>query len=525
MNPRLVRAAIGGALLLTAGGLAAAAAPASRPDAARCVALKQMSIPGTVLAIRATTWKPAGPAANPPDAPPAPPVQLPAHCLVEGTLDARTGVDGKPYAIGFAIALPADWNGRFLFQGGGGLNGVIRPPIGAGATGSTPGLARGFAVASNDTGHQGAGFDASFMKDQEALLNFLYQANAKVTVMAKQVVARFYGRPAHHHYFMGCSTGGREAMMMSQRFPNEYDGIVAGAPAMRTNYSNLGLRWVTTSLNAIAPKDAQGRPQTRAALSDGDRKLVIDSLLKACDGLDGQADGLVFAIQRCQFDPAVLACSGAKNDSCLSTDQVAAVKKAMGGARAPDGRQVYPGYYYDTGITATRGLPGLLVGPVIPEGPSSGTSMDVDAEAAVAHDGRSMLGDTNAWTNLSTFRNRGGKLILYHGVSDPWFSSQDTQQYYERLAKDNGPGPVSDWSRLFMVPGMAHCRGGEPTVDDFDLLTSIVNWVEQKHAPESVVATGASLPGQSRPLCAWPKFAQYAGSGDPKDASSYRCAE
>jgi feruloyl esterase len=505
-------------------GVACAAAPGAAPNAASCAALKGFKLQGFQLEITSAQWKNAGPATAAPGAPPGPPVNMPAHCRVDGQIDPRTGADGKPYAIKFAVALPADWNGRFLFQGGGGLNGSVGAPIGATASGDRNALARGFAVTSTDTGHSASGFDATFLGEQEATLNFLYQANIKVTTVAKRIVAQYYGKAAHHNYFIGCSTGGREAMMMSQRFPEEYDGIVAGAPAMRTSYSNLGLRWVTSALNAVAPKDAQGRPQTRQALSDGDRKLIVDGLLKACDALDGTKDGLIFATQSCRFDPAVLACPGAKTEGCLTADQVGAVKKAMAGAKAGDGRQVYPGYYYDTGITAARGLPGVLVAPLIPEGaPVTGASMNVDAEAARAHDARSMLGDTDAWTNLSTFRSHGGKLIFFHGVSDPWFSAQDTVRYYEQLGKDNASTPVQEWSRLFLVPGMGHCSGGDTTLDRFDLVDPIVQWVEQKRAPESVVATGASLPGQSRPLCPYPAFAHYAGSGDDKSAASYRC--
>jgi pimeloyl-ACP methyl ester carboxylesterase len=520
MKTHDIRYSLLSVVLLCAAGMAQAATP----NAASCAALKNFKMPGHALTITGTEWKVAGPVGPPPGSQqPFPTFNAPAHCRVDGALDNRIGVDGKPYAIKFAVALPANWNGRFLFQGGGGLNGSVNPPLGM-QSGGSPALARGFAVASTDSGHSGAGFDASFFADQEAALNFLFQAVGKVTVVSKGIVGQFFGKRAHHNYYVGCSTGGREAMMMSQRFPTEYDGIVAGAPAMRTNYSNLGLRWVHTALNAIAPKDAQGRPQTAKALSDDDRKLVIDGFLNACDALDGARDGLVFATQRCAFDPAVLACSGAKNNSCLTTDQVGAVKKAMLGARDFEGRQVYPGYYYDTGIAATQGLAGLLIGPMIPEGPAASTTMNVDADAAAAHDGRAMLGDTNAWTNLSTFRGRGGKLIFYHGVSDPWFSAKDTVRYYEQLAKDNGPTPVNEWSRMFLVPGMGHCRGGAATLDSFDFVDAIVNWVEQKQAPESVVATGASMPGQGRPLCSFPKFAQYV-SGDAKNAASYRCAE
>jgi feruloyl esterase len=155
-------------------------------------------------------------------------------------------------------------------------------------------------------------------------------------------------------------------MMMSQRHPDYFDGIVAVAPAMRTSFSNLGLRYGATALNAIAPRGESGKPQTRAALSDGDRRLILDAMLDACDGLDGQKDGFVFAPHRCGFDPGVLQCAAAKTDRCLAPAQVAAVRAVMAGPRTAAGRQVYPGYYYDTGIANTRGLPGILVGPMIP---------------------------------------------------------------------------------------------------------------------------------------------------------------
>jgi feruloyl esterase len=184
---------------------------------------------------------------------------------------------------------------------------------------------------------------------------------------------------------------------------------------------------------------------------------------------------------------------------------------------------VYPGYWYDTGIANTRGLPGILAGPVIPEGPTAGTTMDVEAAAFAAMDGRAMLGDTNGWTNLGTFRAHGGKLIFLHGVSDPWFSARDTAEYYERLGRDNADATLADWSRLFLVPGMGHCGGGERTLDRVDLLSAIVDWVEQDRAPDRVVATGGSAPGESRPLCPYPAHAQY-DHGDAHEAASYRCA-
>jgi pimeloyl-ACP methyl ester carboxylesterase len=485
--------------------------------ALRCEALVKFTLPEHRVVIREAREIPAS-------APGATPV-VPAHCRVDGVIDERTGRDGKPYGIGFAVALPAEWNGRFLFQGGGGLNGSVQPPFGGGYAGGRSALARGFAVASTDSGHQGAGFDGSFFRDQQASLNFLYQAVAEVTVVAKALIARRYGKNQDRAYFVGCSTGGREAMLMSQRFPNYFDGIVAVAPAARTSFSNLGLRHATAALNAVAPRDAQGNPQPRAALSDTDRKLLIDGVLEACDSLDGNQDGLIFAPQNCKFDPGTLICQGDKQEGCLSAGQVNAIRTVMQGPRTASGRQVYPGYYYDTGIASTQGLPGILAGPVIPEGRPVGTTFDVDAAAADAMDARAMVGDSSAWTNLSTFRGHGGKLIFLHGVSDPWFSAQESVRYYETLARDNPETPLADWSRLFLVPGMGHCGGGSRTLDQFDMLSAVVDWVEAGRAPDRVIATGNAAPGESRPLCPFPAHAHYNGDGDARAAANYNCRE
>jgi len=451
---------------------------------------------------------------------------LPTHCRVEGVIEPRTGVNGVAYGIRFALALPVEWNGRFLFQGGGGLNGNVAPPLGGGAAGGTPALARGFAVVTTDTGHQGAVFDGSFFADQEAALNFLWLANGKVTNVAKLLIAEYYDRALEHSYFVGCSTGGREAMIMSQRYPTYFDGLISGAPAMRTGLSNLGMRSVAVALSAAMQRDANGAPVPGSALSGSDKQLIVDSLLKTCDADDGLADGLIFDPLACDFDPTALVCSGAKNDSCLSPVQANSVKQALSGPKTAGGRQVYPGYLYDTGITTTApgAIPGVLNGAASPVGARMPpTTQDVDAEAAQLLGEPSTLGDTAGWTNLSTFSGHGGKLLFYHGVSDPWFSSLDTLQYYEKVAAASGGLEATrDWSRLYLVPGMGHCGGGA-ALDQFDALSAIVAWVENGHAPDRIVATGNAFPGRSRPLCPHPQHAHYKGSGDPEDAASFEC--
>ncbi len=491
-----------------------------------CAGLLKFSAPGAAASIEKAQELPAGTLSAPPGGPPAS-LQVPARCRVDGVIGAHTGRDGKAYGIHFAVAMPDHWNGRLLYQGGGGLDGSVQPPVGATAAGDTAALARGFAVISSDSGHEGPVFDSSFLADQQAALDFLYQSIGKVMAVARPLVTAHYGRAISHSYFVGCSTGGREAMIAAQRYPGQFDGIVAGSPAMRTNYSNLALRWVTVALNAAAPKDAQGHALTALALSDSDRKLVTRGLLRACDALDGVRDGMIFDVLHCDFDPQVLACKGAKTDSCLSAIQVKAIKRAFAGPRTASGRQVYPGFPYDTGIDFKgRGIPGLLNGATIPVGPPpTGTVMDVDAAAAIAHDAGEMAGDTDKWTNLSSFEGHGGKLIFYHGMSDPWFSALDTIRYYESLAADTGAGTIADWSRLFLVPGMGHCGGGEATLDRFDMLSAIVEWVEQGRAPARVIATGAAFPGRSRPLCPYPQHAQYIGHGDSESAVNFACRD
>jgi feruloyl esterase len=489
-----------------------------------CDSLKTFSLSPFSVSITRTEQLPVEP---PPQFPYAPPFEgtLPERCQVTGVIDQRVGLGGKPYAIEFAVALPREWNGRFAFQGGGGANGTLYPPLGVYATGHELAIERGFAVASTDSGHKGEVFDFSFFADQNAALNFLYRANDKVTQVAKAIIAMYYGRGPAHSYYLGCSTGGREGMMMSQRFPDYFDGIVAGAPAMRTSYSAIGDRNVFAQLNAIAPRDEKGKPIASRALSDGDRALVIKSLLATCDAKDGVADGLIFDVEHCGFDPASLTCKGPKTDGCLTNEQAHAIKVGFAGPKDSRGVQVYPGFWFDTGIANTQGLPGLLVGPAS-FFPEEQTSLDVDREEALAATPLAAVGDTASWTNLNAFSSRGGKLIFVHGVSDAWFSAQDTTRYYQRLTADNGgPETVMKWSRHFLVPGMGHCGGGDTTLDRFDMLTAIVDWVEKGVAPDAVTATGAAFPGRSRPLCPYPKHAHYKGSGDAEKAENFECRD
>jgi Tannase and feruloyl esterase len=507
------------ALLLLAASLEAQTA-AVRP----CSAMTQLATP----AIAITKAEPiaAGPAPAPPGAPGAPGVNLPAYCRVEGIIDQRTGVNGKPYGIGFALALPDKWNGRFLFQGGGGLNGNVAQPFGPQAAGDVPALARGFAVVTTDSGHKGAVFDGSFFEDQQASLDFFYQGIGKVTVTAKSLIEAFYGRAAAHSYYDGCSTGGREAMIITQRYPTYFDGVVSGDPAMRTGYSNLALAYISATFERAAPRDSSGKAGELFAAAD--RDLIMRSLLDRCDAKDGIKDGMIFNTKGCDFDPVSLACRPGQTSGCLAPERAAALKKAFAGPKDLAGNAIYPGFPYDGGIAENSPrLPGLLFGPRIPVGPPvDAAKFDAAREAArVANDINARLGDS-LWTNLSTFSGHGGKLLFYHGLSDPWFSPLDTLQYYENLIRDNGGREkVESWSRLYLVPGMGHCAGGSATLDRFDMVTAITDWVEKGTPPDAVNATGRAFPGRSRPLCSYPKYAYYTGQGDPEDAKNFVCRE
>jgi feruloyl esterase len=448
-------------------------------------------------------------------------VTLPPHCHVAGSFERRTGVEGKEYAIGFALNLPANWNGRFLFQGGGGLNGAVREPVGAQAAGERSALERGFAVVSTDSGHQGSGFDGSFMADQQALLNFQFQANAKTAEATLPIVEKLYGTAPHHKYFVGCSTGGREGMILAQRYPDLFDGIVSGAPAMRTTVSNLALRWISNQY-------VKAKVETpRDPFTPAEEQLIMGALMKSCDALDGQADGLIFNRTSCHFDPTELACSAsARGAQCLAPNKADALARAMAGPVNAAGLPVYVPYPYDSGIDDAGGLPGLLLAGGSPPIGTNGADMqsqNVDAEFLDAIAANEALGSTASYYNLTSFVGHGGKQIFYHGEADPWFSANDTVRYFEQIGKANAAvREVDEYGRLYLVPGMAHCQGGERTPDSFDLLTPIVEWVENGAAPAAVTATGRSMQGQSRPLCPYPSYAHYT-SGDPADARSYEC--
>ena len=476
-------------------------------------------------------------------------VMLPGHCVVTGSIQPHTGVDGKAYATGFELSLPDRWNGRFLYLGGGGNDGVLRDTsLSSSISSGTPSpLSQGYAVVSTDAGHSGT--SAAFGLDPRARVDHAFDSHYKTAASAKALIAQRYGRPPAHSYFSGCSGGGRQGMMFSQRFPEMFDAITAGAPAMRVaSGATVAAMWNTAKLTAIAPTDAAGHRVLSRALSNADLALLAKSINASCDAADGVVDGMIQNIGACRFDPAVLRCQGAKSDACLSGEQVAALSSVFAGVRNRAGRPLYFSLPWDPGVAApgwrqwtlgssTSAKPDsryvfLMVDALVNEfmtPPDPGfdyLSFDVDKDPdRMAW--FSAIYDTFEDTQLAAFRQRGGKLLCIHGMADPIFSAHEMLAYYEQLAAHNGGLEATrDFARAFVVPGMNHCSGG-PATDNFDSIQAMVDWVEHGQAPERIAAWSAPnqawFANRTRPLCAYPEYARYSGSGSIEDAANFVC--
>ena len=476
---------------------------------------------------------------------------LPGHCVVTGAIGARTGTDGKPYATGFQLSLPDNWNGRFLYLGGGGNDGTLRDTsLSSSISVGTPSpLGQGYAVVSTDAGHSGT--SAIFGLDAQARIDHAYAAHDKTATSAKELIRQRYGRKPVYSYFSGCSGGGRQGMMFSQRFPSYFDGITAGAPAMRVSSgATVAAMWNNKKFTDIAPQDGSGNRILSQALSNGDLNLVAGAIANACDAADGAVDGLVAHTKACTFDPVVLQCSGAKTDSCITPAQVGALKDVFGGPKNSAGQQLYAGQPWDPGIRDagwrawTLGTSATVVPnsrynvlmldalryefftPAEPGFDALAFNFDTDPARMEAF---SAVYDTYRDTQLAAYKARGGKLLFIHGMADPIFSATDTVDYSEKLAANNGGiAATQSFSRNFLVPGMAHCSGG-PATDTYDSLQAMVDWVEKGVAPDTIAArataTNAYYPNRTRPLCAYPKFAKYKGTGSIEDAANFSCSE
>ncbi len=464
--------------------------------------------------------------------------EVPAHCLFRVVMDPRpSGIEGVSYGTGIELRLPLAWNGRLLFQGGGGLDGSLNPAFGS-VSGFPSALARGFTVVSTDGGHRGrSNVDSSFAADQQAKLDFAYQAVQRTTGEAKALINRYYGRKPDYTYFMGCSTGGREAMLAAQRLPLEFDGVVAGNASFNLTRVAMNQVWSLQTVTRIAPRDATGKPQLYEAFTDAQLKAVASAALKQCDGLDGLDDGMINDFKACRFDPASLKCGSEGMQPCLSAQQIEGLKDIFGGARNSRGESLYGDTPYDTGIAlpawramhlgtatsppanASLGRDTLRLFSMTPSNPDfDPLRFDFDRDLGTLAE-TAAINDAVA-TLHSTFAGHGGKMIVYHGLSDQAMWTGALTQWYGKLTPRDSRGPQS-WARLFLVPGMTHCGGGQST-DQFDMLTAIQQWVEKGQAPDRVVASGRAFPGKTRPLCPYPKVARFDG-GNPDNQESFSC--
>lgn len=491
-------------------------------------------------------------------------VALPDHCMVQGIAGAYTGTDGVSYGSSFEMRLPLDWNGRFMFQGGGGSEGSV--PAATGVAGSlSPTLAKGWAVVSQDGGHENSVLTAAgkstldFLLERTATTEWATGSIDKTTQTAKFLINLFYNRPPDRSYHVGCSTGGRQGMAFSQKFPSYFDGIVAGDPVYDLTALTQGETNALQAIAAIVPKDASGNAQFFQSFTVADQDLFTTAILDACDALDGATDGIIDNLPACSFDPATyvfkatgqpLQCADVKTATCLSAAQVGAIKKINLGPRTsaglpvvvPSGTTVV-GYPYDGGFMAPAGIPTRDIGTataapgniglgtnqigyyITPQVPSlvPYKTWNFDTDPARLDKNHPIPAIS---TDLSAFKNRGGKIIWYHGASDPGPSAQYTINYYNSIASQNGA--TQTFAKLYLVPNMGHCSGG-PAPDQFDMLTPLVNWVENGVAPGTIVASGTGFTKapttRTHPLCAYPKIAKYTGpaGGDIGSASNFTC--
>jgi hypothetical protein len=526
---------------------------------------------------------------------------IPEHCNVVGTINAgRVGAESSPgvrqtYAINWQVRLPSAWNGKFWMSGGGGTDGSVPS--------TTTNLDLGYATAANDSGHSNAtnsdplaGGSAAFGTDYQARVDFAYNAIDLTTQAAKALITKYYGRNPSYSYFQGCSMGGREAMMVTQRFPSYFDGVVAGDPAFRI--TKVGV-WATYEAQQLAPLatstglvSGNGVPFANNTFTDQDLQLVSKAVLTACDNLDGLADGMVNNSQACTtavVGPVLnaLQCAGAKTPACLTSGQITAITNIYSkGAPNSQGAAQYAPWMWDAGIagctsavdcnspTATNinggwrswnvgaysstfvpnvsttangalnfaslgggAIPLLFATPPILPAPTANDGLaklimnlnfDSFAQSIFGTSAQFPVSNTTLLnmdaTNLSPFKNRGGKLIVYAGQSGGPFSPQDLVNWYTSMGTAMG-GNAQSFARLFMVPGMNHCSGG-PATSTFDPLSSVVNWVEKGVAPNSIPASAPAAtpwPNRSRPLCPYPQYARYNGTGDINVASNFTC--
>lgn len=461
-------------------------------------------------------------------------VALPAprsFCRLQARLTPAAGSD-----IRVEVWLPdaAGWNGKLLGSGNGGFGGSIEGPYFS----MYPALARGYATAGTDMGHETPAGQTTARwayGHRQKLIDWAYRANHLTALFAKAMILAYYGSGTRKSYFQGCSDGGREALMEALRFPDDYDGIISGAPASPWTRQMTDFVWDDLAVHGTPGAD----------LSDADLKLLHKAVLARCGAFDGVKDGIVSYPPACHFDPAVLLCKPGQHEECFNRAQVSAVRKIFRGARMSDGQQISSGF--PPGSEAN--WKGWITGPKAQQ-PQFGIQFyrwmvygepswipahfDFARDYALAERRVGWMIDSDR-PDLSAFMRRGGKLILYQGWADPAISPGNIIAYYEALTKNLGA--AADQVRLFMVPGMSHCLGGDgPNV--FDTLGALNQWVEHGVAPKRLIASkyegvmGDVLaylghpekPVMTRPLCAWPKRAHWNGTGSTNEAASFVCA-
>lgn len=509
----------------------------------RCHALAQARAPtpsaqtdGLPLPLITTRWQPAGALqVSDADGRAATTVDLPAHCVVQGRLDERTGAHAERYHTSFELRLPAAANGRLLQQGSEGLGGSVAPAVGrnTGAAGwADNGLRRGFAAVSHNAGHATTG--ALFGLDPQARTEHAWRSHWRVATAARHLFQAYYGHAPQHSYFIGCGDGGRQGLMFAQRFPELFDGIVAQAPAMRASMGEaIAAAWAYQRLQEAAT--ATGRAH---ALSARQLRRVADEVLDRCDAADGLADGLVSDTALCRINPRRLLCAaGAPQDDdsgCLQAAQAQALTRVMNGPEANDGRPLHLGWPWDPGIGSTAWLAALQSPPPTisaalpfvyatpPDATLTLPTFDFERDPLRLLAAHRLLGSADD-VLLRPFLQRGGKLMLIHGMADPVVSALQTIDYQQRANAAHGAVAAARFVRTFLVPGMNHCHGG-PATDAFDGLAAIVDWVESQKAPDAMFARGSgTLPGtMQRPLCTYPKISRYR-EGDPTRADSFEC--
>jgi feruloyl esterase len=475
-------------------------ASASPCLAAPCTSLAALSLPDTTItlayAVGANQW-------NSPN---------PAFCRVTATLKPTSDSDIK-----IEVWMPeADWNGKYLAVGNGGWSGAIneRGMLGA--------LQLGYATSSTDTGHEGS--SAAFaLHHPQKLIDYAYRSEHEMTVKAKAIIAAYYAAGPRLSYWNGCSAGGKQGLQEAQRYPQDYDGIIAGAPAANWIGRATQSIWVAQAVH----KDAA------SFIPPGKYAYLHGAVLAACDALDGVADGVIENPQRCKFDPKIWECpSGVDRPDCLTPPQVEAARKIYSPSVNPrTKRRLYAGLYpgSELGWGTWGGLKPLSIGfdyfrYVVFEDPDwDFRKLNFDSDVALAEKlDANRINATDP--NLQPFFARGGKIIQYHGWSDPQISPGNSVDYYQSVLEHLGAGEVSRSYRLFMVPGMGHCGGGDGA-SSFDMVTALEKWVEEKHAPERIIASRNrnGRPELTHPLCPYPQTAVYQGKGNTSDEANFVC--